>query len=301
MPIITPPQPSQTRVETARAQLRRGEEEAQAVRDEIASVRNTLTRENAAPAASRSPLISDLNTKLAQLERSLETRERENSTLRRQIAEVENDDEDDSSDSAIADRSSGNRRISGAAVPAPSLAQSPAGLSAPVNNTGGGAQLAAPSAGGSGQVSSLPGGSGSSQSNPLFKYSETPSGAITISEATSAEYQQLLSRAEGDAYSESFPNDVFERIRGGDTGVLEERFRDRLPVRPGEVRLYRIQKEGSETELVNILVSRTETGGLFVTYGLGGAQESAPEADRAPASRTARREDLVREVAPGSN
>jgi hypothetical protein len=287
--------------------LTRNNTELQSLRDEIASIGRDLQRENVKPPAQRDDeVIRDLSARLEQLTRRFEQTTAENTRLRREVAQAEEEeDEDRTPQRQNRDRSSrrsgSDSQVASASEIQPQLPAPEAGGN-PLQKNGG----SSVSSVAGNTLGSVPSGArrspGSSVNNALLSGRRTEGNsdsgnAITVSEASSAEYQQLLSQTNGDQYSTTVSPDDFSRLAGGDTSILEVRFGDRLPTEEGQVRRYEILKQGSQ-EKVEIIVARTENG-LSVTFGQGAtrsiASEAAPEPE-APVSRDNTLEDLNRRI-----
>ncbi|MES2525685.1 MAG: hypothetical protein V4598_01305 [Bdellovibrionota bacterium] len=87
---IAPVPPAVAARDNLRSQVRTTETESTAIRDELAGLRESFQRESAQPAASRdNDLVRDLNARLGSLEERLETKDREATDLRRQLARAE--------------------------------------------------------------------------------------------------------------------------------------------------------------------------------------------------------------------
>lgn len=298
--VFAPTSTPQARAVNASAQLRQNETESQEIRSEITSLRANLENESSRPPAARdSSAIRDLNSRLASLERELEEKTREGDALRRSAASDRDNDEDDQDDDSDSARNRTSRRVSG-----DSRGNSSAGSQTVNANTAGAnsGSVALPSqlGGGNASLGSSGNGSRATSGKSPARAKEASQGAITVSAASSSEYQNLRAQASGDAVSGSLPTDMYDRlVSSGDTSILEERYRDQLPTTPGEVRRFEIKKEGTG-EKVEILISRTESG-FTLAFGQGQNRSIASEKSSPEPVRSARREDLVREVAPGSN
>lgn len=284
--------PDNSRSETAR------NEEMQALRDQIAGLTNELRTENSKATSERDAAeIRSLTGRIDSLNARLEQMTAE-SARRREIASQEdnsserprrrNSDRDD--DESIDTPATSAQVAAQAAVAQPEAQANTSGAGAGGNAlvpSTGGATLSRNSAGvrrASGTINNAllanqrgsAEGSGDGQS-------------IVVSNASSAEYQQLRSQS-GNAISEKVPGDIFQRISEGETSLITQQFADNLPTRPGEKRLFEVINQQAENSKVEVIVTKTDNG-----YSIAFGQNRRPAAV-APVGREATLEGLNQRI-----
>ncbi len=290
---------AQQRTEIIRSQVRAGESDAQALRDELSSLRNDLQRQTAsAPRDSQelASLTARFETLEADLKSRLESRERENKRLRKDLSRAEREsqggapsqvaDQGEDSERSSVLRSSGGISSTEIAQVAPQAGQqSVAGAATNISGLQSSASLGGVSRGTSlAPVARSAPSAGISRSLSQFGVQSTTSrdGIVIANPSSTTDYQSLRARSEQSFISRDIPAAEFNLLASYNQEALK-RYLDQVRSMPAEVVRLSFTSEGTSNQLELFVVKSAD--GISIVPSNGASRAIASPSPAEPTDR----------------